>query len=469
MMEAVTGDDGDTQLVKEVFDLLDANHDGKLSKVELLKGLMGNKEVKQKITMHEKLATLTHPSMYATSFSELDTGHKGYITIQELLDFCHDVHANAQTVAAGKVGASPATSPRQWNLPEREPTRRIGKDDVVTPDDILHVAMTYGIDPETEPHLLWIPHEALNTPLAPDWRFEWNAAEGRELYRNTFTNDFSTRHPGDKRSMQILAQQRAISQAGNFALDGAWMCFYDLDGKPYHYSFTEHVLRANKPTGSTLIERPDGLIGIQIEHDYGSDEKEDDMMDASRSQVMWKSIHQSSGVPDVEVMEFKSWWTEAKSGFDRGSQRRYVELKFQMATGNFQVLLDRSDKMYTLSHIQGLHGPLQCWDLHVGARVNVLGRSTTLMQASGATLEWLEAHTKRLSKIKGQLEKEITKYDRRMSKKFVKPARKATVARGGQKVGTTCLRKLMQDVEVRRTALAKYRPKVADKICGLCT
>ena len=56
--------------------------------------------------------------------------------------------------------------------------------------------------------------------------------------------------------------------------------------------------------------------------------------------------------------------------------------------------------MYTLSHIEGLHGPLQCWDLHVGARINVLGRSTTLMQTSGSTLAWLESHAKHLGKIK---------------------------------------------------------------------
>ena len=53
-----------------------------------------------------------------------------------------------------------------------------------------------------------------------------------------------------------------------------------------------------------------------------------------------------------------------------------------------------------------------------GKRINVLGRSTTLMQTSGSTLAWLETHAKHLGKIKTRLEKEIGKYDRRLSKNF---------------------------------------------------
>ena len=59
-----------------------------------------------------------------------------------------------------------------------------------------------------------------------------------------------------------------------------------------------------------------------------------------------------------------------------------MDLLYSCETGQFQVILDRSDKVYTLSHIEGKHGPLESWDLHVGARLNVLGRMTTLMQVS---------------------------------------------------------------------------------------
>ena len=42
-------------------------------------------------------------------------------------------------------------------------------------------------------------------------------------------------------------------------------------------------------------------------------------------------------------------------------------------------------------HAQSLRRPhLECWDLHVGARLNILGRCTTLMQCNLLTGKWLE-------------------------------------------------------------------------------
>jgi hypothetical protein len=87
-----------------------------------------------------------------------------------------------------------------------------------------------------------------------------------------------------------------------------------------------------------------------------------------------------------------------------------MDLLFSCETGQFQVILDRSDKVYTLSHIEGKHGPLEAWDLHVGARINVLGRTTTLMQASGPTLDWLDYHCQRLQRASKALKKELKKY-----------------------------------------------------------
>merc|ERR1719502_178393 len=47
---------------------------------------------------------------------------------------------------------------------------------------------------------------------------------------------------------------------------------------------------------------------------------------------------------------------------------------------------------------------LECWDLHVGAKLNVLGRPTTLMQANLVTGKWLEYQGERLLRIKSALE-----------------------------------------------------------------
>lgn len=53
---------------------------------------------------------------------------------------------------------------------------------------------------------------------------------------------------------------------------------------------------------------------------------------------------------------------------------------------------------------------LQCWDLYVGQKIDVLGKPTTLMQASHATLQWLEYHTRRLLKKAMELENEIMQF-----------------------------------------------------------
>jgi len=465
----MANDEEELQIMKKVFDEFDANHDGKLTKVEILRGVMSNDNVRNLLNDHPIYNALLHPSTYAQEFDDLDTNHNGYVTMEEFHAFGHRIANNNNNNENNlNSGGSQINEEKiheiHLSLPERPPTRRLGKDDVATPQDVLYVAENMlGIKPDSEPHLLWIAQDALNTPLPPDWQFEWNAAEGRELYRNTFTDQFSVNHPGDRGSRRIVEQQRATTMPGAVALDGAWMKFYDLDGIQYFYSFTDDIRRARKPSAAILIERPADFLEMFNEND----DNDVDEQGSNASALMWKSITQVKSISNIDVMEFKSWWSESKPGFDKGSERRYVEIRFIIDTGNFQILLDKSDKMYTLSHIQGLHGPLQCWDLHVGARINVLGRSTTLMQTSGSTLEWLEKHGNRLSKIKSKLEKEISKYDRRLSKSFTAPRKKATVMRGGQKHGTKCLRTLMLDIEKRRVALSKYRPKLADKICGI--
>ena len=145
-----------------------------------------------------------------------------------------------------------------------------------------------------------------------------------------------------------------------------------------------------------------------------------------------------------------------------------------IATGNFQVLLDGSDKVYTLSHIQ--NGPrggvaLEGWDLHVGAKIDVLGRKTTLMQANGATTNWLEHHRRALSKLQAKLEGELQKYDRSFQSKTVQSRlAKARQGAGGvgsrsrRKPGSANLRALMNNIEFLHERLAHFRPKLARSI-----
>ena len=43
---------------------------------------------------------------------------------------------------------------------------------------------------------------------------------------------------------------------------------------------------------------------------------------------------------------------------------------------------------------------LECWDLHIGMKLELLGRKMTLMQADLVTVNWLEYQASKLRKIK---------------------------------------------------------------------
>ena len=45
-------------------------------------------------------------------------------------------------------------------------------------------------------------------------------------------------------------------------------------------------------------------------------------------------------------------------------------------------------------------GKLECWDLHIGMKLNLLGRKMTLMQADLVTVNWLEQQAVKLRKMK---------------------------------------------------------------------
>jgi hypothetical protein len=76
----------------------------------------------------------------------------------------------------------------------------------------------------------------------------------------------------------------------------------------------------------------------------------------------------------------------------------------------FQIILNKTVALKDVK-IAGRDGELlQCWDLFVGQKIDVLGKPTTLMQANHATLMWLEFHARRLLKKALELENEIMQF-----------------------------------------------------------
>lgn len=122
------------------------------------------------------------------------------------------------------------------------------------------------------------------------------------------------------------------------------------------------------------------------------------------------------------------------------------------------MVLEDSDNVFTVSHLLGTTGQvLSAWDLHVGARIHLLGRWTTLMQPSLLTRQWLERHETKFREMQDALYNELMKYE-------LTPPPQRLVSNSGpthQSKSGPSLRKMLLEIDQLRERLAKYRPGVA--------
>mmetsp|Transcript_20930 Transcript_20930/g.35071 ORF Transcript_20930/g.35071 Transcript_20930/m.35071 type:complete len:297 (-) Transcript_20930:69-959(-) len=104
--------------------------------------------------------------------------------------------------------------------------------------------------------------------------------------------------------------------------------------------------------------------------------------------------------PMPQVFSFTTWWNE------KGT-RQYMTMDYfpEMKTWRVQVDVPLAVNIY---HRSG--ELLEPYDLHVGARVDCLGRMVTLHQASLDVLNWLDDQAQVLIKKKLELEDEVSKF-----------------------------------------------------------
>ena len=198
-------------------------------------------------------------------------------------------------------------------------------------------------------------------------------------------------------------------------------------------------------------------------------------------------------VPGLRFLTFYSWWMESGT-------KRYMEICFDLQSELFQLVLDKTvvnldpkmqynplyesmgdvtaqdtkvmsmhlhEKLSGNQHAESLRRPhLQGWDLHVGCRLNILGRPTTLMQCNLLTGKWLEYHADRLGRIKKSLAEMLRKYETVPVLAAIHGQKRPPV-RGGGKQGAVDLRLQLNQIDALQIRLARYRPSHAAQLAAL--
>jgi hypothetical protein len=73
------------------------------------------------------------------------------------------------------------------------------------------------------------------------------------------------------------------------------------------------------------------------------------------------------------------------------------------------VKLDGVDGQWQFSTLEGPHGPINEYDLFVGAKVKVFGRMMSITSASASTCMWIESEKEKMVKLQDMLQMTIEK------------------------------------------------------------
>lgn len=343
--------------------------------------------------------------------------------------------------------------------------------DTTTPEEVLAMAHYLGIAVERgELYLLGVAREAVSAPVLPPWQ-ELEDAQGNPYFYNHHTRDSSRRHPLDSQFLKLVTTMRERHGAKHVeASSYSWMEFGAEESTWYDFA-----------TGESATAPPDGALqvpGVDVDllpvYDVGTLGMSPELPGALAFQrpLVRPDLVNRDGV--LRELTFKSWWVEDNeqpnygNGMSTGGclRKRYVTVTFDIYAQSFSLHLDNDEavSLYNLLSVTAKNGrPIQCWDLHVGAKLNLLGKSTTLMQGSQHTLDWLDRHTKRLTKIKEELIGEILKYETRKLVGAVSYHRAGDVAARTAVKGGTSLRMLTEQIEKLTLTLLQFRPKLAQK------
>ncbi|OQR91167.1 hypothetical protein ACHHYP_04922 [Achlya hypogyna] len=281
------------------------------------------------------------------------------------------------------------------------------------PIDLINMAKYYGVNLTEAPHLLPIIKQAVETPLPPNWvevedpadededRADVPPFAGAPLYMNELSGVVQREHPADAYFRGQIQTLRTTYDGPRYDHD-AWLEFRS-DGGTFYYNFATNVEQTTYPAA--------GLVA-NAQHVRIPKEVFDRAAEIHR-QPKTKAIER------LDILCFHAWWNETVDG---AAQKRFADVYFSIRTKHFQFVLGNCEHVYTISHINGRDGkPIDVWDLHVGAKITILGRPTTLMKASMLTLQWMEHQEKHLVATRANLSTELKKYDPRFRDTKYKP------------------------------------------------
>ena len=93
--EATTETDAAAELdiVSSVFDIVDREHTGAISKRSFLKAIQLNLEVQSLLSKNDNLKCLLQHKFVHAKFEEMDENHDGKISVSEMLQFAKDLNS----------------------------------------------------------------------------------------------------------------------------------------------------------------------------------------------------------------------------------------------------------------------------------------------------------------------------------------------------------------------------------------
>lgn len=104
-------------------------------------------------------------------------------------------------------------------------------------------------------------------------------------------------------------------------------------------------------------------------------------------------------------LTFYSWWFE-------NNEKHRLTLTYNLENSVLKVIIDNEPQEHIIDDVQSAKGKsVDCWDLYVGAELDIFGKPTVLKQCDRMTAQWNLFHGRKLLKMRKKLTETLIKYE----------------------------------------------------------